>query len=1309
MRFSKWLVAVILGVCGLGCSPTRQLLFAQEANNAAPQPTDPAINYTLPKDGEVTLGIYDQQGQLLRTVVSGESRSQGKLSESWDGLDQWGKPIPAGSYMLKGLYHPTITTNYVMTFGNPGNPPWPTSDGKGDWLGDESAPQAVASDGQWVFLAAPGAEKGSNIIALDATGQRQWGAIEPFAPATVSLAVDGEYLYALFSGPQLTDSTRSYHPGGANATGRAILVCLDKRTGHAAKFTINTPIKVIAKFAFTGTTVGLWDLRSQKTYSPANYSGQPRYGATDVGETTDAIGLAVANERIYVAMHDDNQILVFDANTGSQVDQIPVPGPAGLFAEANHSILAVSNQHVVRINPANKQIQTVVSAGLVAPKCVTEDQKNRIYVSDWGSSFQVKVFSASGTPQRSIGEEGGRPWVGKWDNNGMLVPTGIAVAGDGKLWVAEDDSSPRRVSVWNPDTGAFVKEYLGPTPYGGPGSMIDPKDPTDANGMGTRFKISFSAKTWTPRAVMERRMNVNQPFAMNGAASPSPGQKVLYHNGDEYQTVMTGAGIAIHKRKGDLLVPVAAIGSLRAPDTGDGTSVTIWDSDLGRREVANFYPPFFSGHAGSNYTWTDSNGDGLAQAGEMQWLPALSGNDSYAPGSQPLAFTYWGFGIGDDWSIYWSGSYKSQSFIFRLDVKGWTPEGAPIYDIHDSKPIIVRSRALEPSGLFAAADGKVVATYSYEAHTSPNAIECFDRNGKSLWGLAMPKPPPAGPGEGPKDILAQNVITEFKVPGIGNVLGSWLWHANVHPYLFTDDGLYVASLLEETHNGPNAAWDESFKSYYQDPQGVPYIINGGNDAFHVLRIDGLNKGGRFEQPFTYTQQDFAKAAAFRLTPVPKAAPKPILNVTWAAQPPAIDGKLNDWNMRAGAALQGAKNRGAQIALTRDASNLYLAYQVTKDRPFSNKGDNWQTLFLSGDCVDLMLSTDAASGLHSDPAAGDIRLLFSMYQGKPVAVLYRPVVSGTAQPMQLMAARIDSIRQLSSAKVAIVPSGNSYIVEAAVPLSDIGVDPKASGVALRGDVGVIYADASGTSRALRLYYYNKQTSVTADLTTEATLQPSQWGTVQLPLGNNLLRDSSFENGFTATQDLGWFKATEQNDATASMTAVSPHSGMQSLMLQQVKPVVYSDAAIAGADYHAFLVSANNGAGAGVAMVEQRVPVKAGHLYSFRFNFRADKLQVEKQTPGPGRGASNIGVLIEWSGTGIAAPQRYTGVLDNRVDSADWKQETNSSSSYQLIPKPYLAPAGATAAIVRFRLGTNTANDLPTVFIDDVELVDVTAGP
>ena len=651
--------------------------------------------------------------------------------------------------------------------------------------------------------------------------------------------------------------------------------------------------------------------------------------------------------------------------------------------------------------------------------------------------------------------------------------------------------------------------------------------------------------------------------------------------------------------------------------------------------VTNVNPPFFAGHAGDNYTWTDGNGDGLVQPGEMQWIHTLKGNDNYGPGSQPSATAYWGFDVGDDWSIYWTGSYKAQTFIFRLDVKGWTSDGSPIYDVHDSKAIVIQPRTSEPSAVFATTDGKIVATYGYEYSPPANTIECFDRNGKSFWTIANPKFPPGGPGQGPKDILAQRVITEFKVPGVGNVLGSWLWHANTHPYLFTDDGLYVTSLLDDTHIGPNAAWSEAYVNYYQDPQGVPYIINGGSDDFHVLKIDGLTQGGRFQQPFTYSQQDYAKATAYRLTPPPKVVPKAILNVTWATQPPKIDGSLSDWNMRTGASLEGAKSRGAQIAIARDATNLYLAYQVTKDRPFSNKGDNWQTLFLSGDCVDLMLSANPASGVHSDPAPGDIRLLFSMYQGKPISVLYRPSVPGTAQSVQLMAARIDSIRQLASARVTIVPSGNSYIVEAAVPLADIGVDSKAKGVALTGDVGVTYADTSGTSRALRLYYYNKQTTVTADLTTEATLQPSQWGTVQLPLGPNLLKDGSFENDLATSPDLGWFKALELNGGTVNLSTASSHSGMQALMLQQVTPVVYPDAAVSGADYRAFLNSGSNGKGGGQAKVVQRVAVTAGHSYDFRFYYRSDKMQAEKQTPGVGRGYANLGVGIQWTGTGFAS--------------------------------------------------------------------------
>jgi len=104
-----------------------------------------------------------------------------------------------------------------------------------------------------------------------------------------------------------------------------------------------------------------------------------------------------------------------------------------------------------------------------------------------------------------------------------------------------------------------------------------------------------------------------------------------------------------------------------------------------------------------------------------------------------------------------------------------------------------------------------------------------------------------------------------------------------------------------------------------------------------------------------------------------------------------------------------------------------------------------------------------------------------------------------------------------------------------------------------------------------------------------------------------------------------------------------------------------------------------------------------------------MQQEKQTPGPGRGFVNLGVGIDWIGAGIANAQSSVGALDDTADSANWTQETNSSYRYQPLPQPYLAPAGATAAILTLRLSTNAADRLPTVFLDDVELVDLTANP
>ena len=61
----------------------------------------------------------------------------------------------------------------------------------------------------------------------------------------------------------------------------------------------------------------------------------------------------------------------------------------------------------------------------------------------------------------------------------------------------------------------------------------------------------------------------------------------------------------------------------------------------------------------------------------------------------------------------------------------------------------------------------------------------------------------------------------------------------------------------------------------------------------------------------------------------------------------------------------------------------------------NHEKDWKMLFHTGDCVDLQLRTLPGNNpLNGQVIAGDLRLLISMQEGQPVAVVYRPVAAGT---------------------------------------------------------------------------------------------------------------------------------------------------------------------------------------------------------------------------------------------------------------------------------------------------------------------------
>jgi hypothetical protein len=78
--------------------PVKVLHLAQNQ----PNPFGPAtsIRYTVPRDGRVTIEVYDMAGRRARTLVD-EPRSAGTYTAVWDGLDDSGHPAAAGTYFCR--------------------------------------------------------------------------------------------------------------------------------------------------------------------------------------------------------------------------------------------------------------------------------------------------------------------------------------------------------------------------------------------------------------------------------------------------------------------------------------------------------------------------------------------------------------------------------------------------------------------------------------------------------------------------------------------------------------------------------------------------------------------------------------------------------------------------------------------------------------------------------------------------------------------------------------------------------------------------------------------------------------------------------------------------------------------------------------------------------------------------------------------------------------------------------------------------------------------------------------------------------
>jgi hypothetical protein len=221
----------------------------------------------------------------------------------------------------------------------------------------------------------------------------------------------------------------------------------------------------------------------------------------------------------------------------------------------------------------------------------------------------------------------------------------------------------------------------------------------------------------------------------------------------------------------------------------------------------------------------------------------------------------------------------------------------------------------------------------------------------------------------------------------------------------------------------------------------------------------------------------------------------------AAKAVAVDGQLGDWDREAPAArIVVDTARGADVMAAWDDANLYVAWEVRKPTPLRNTADRWELAFAGGDAVDLMYRGPGDNLDAPGVRQGDLRLLIAELDGELKAVLYRPVSDAKAPYLfdafegagRANAVRMDEVRLAPEVKSALNTSQAGYIVEAAIPWTLLGGKP-ATDAEFRVDFGVLFGGAAaGRSVERRAYWENRDTQITADIPSEAALQPANWG-------------------------------------------------------------------------------------------------------------------------------------------------------------------------------------------------------------------------
>ncbi|MBM4031613.1 MAG: hypothetical protein FJ291_07490 [Planctomycetes bacterium] len=803
------------------------------------------------------------------------------------------------------------------------------------------------------------------------------------------------------------------------------------------------------------------------------------------------------------------RIEVIDPKAKKVVKEVPFDRPGALALSPAGELYTLSQSKVMKVDLEGEKHQTVVS-DLVAPTSLAFDGGGGLYVFDGGSERRsVRVYDAAGKFLRAIGAAGGTQ-VGPWDPTRFGSVSSIAVDKAGRLWAVEEQYWPKRISQWTTE-GKFLREFLGNTSYGG-GGVLDPWNKRRLFYGNLEFELD-----WEKGAT--RLKNLTWPDGWEAGELPIKIKGRVYMVTRTHEPGPTIPVGIVYLYEKDRLKRAAAFGLANywRPLQRNGGVL----AHLGKRVLEDH-----------QFIWADRNGDGEVQLAEVAFSPKkVSGLSLF------------------------NRDLGAQAGTTRFQVKEFLPNGVPVYEAVEFPKLAAATKGWM-STLYRLDNGSFFHMGNPEAAYSADGEQFWSYRTEGAGGHALNSASPWHPAQ---------VVSEFgwvghETTNAGDLGEFVVFKTNVGSWtLWSSDGLLAGPIFRDIRDPKRVPWSmrehqrglrlddvtagqEHFSGYFcRTFEDDKYYAVAGHNHASVVEVVGLDKFQRLSGKVTVSPEDVRKAQEWERRHASQAARRDVkvLDCFRALNPIKVDGSLGDWDgveptplMTADYAKIHGIPHNAAFRIAYDDERLYLAYEVRGLGPLKNSGNQWDKLFKTGAAVDLCLGTDPkADPARKQAVAGDLRLLMTFASRPasrvprpespeaghaargtrddeaPIAVVYRPVAP-EAKPEEkwevvspVWKMSFDLVKILGAVQMARSGGGNQYVVEAAVPLGDLGLQGIAKGgtgvppVRLKLDWGVLATDEGGTVVLGRHYWSNKATSVLADAPSEAALHPDLWGHVR----------------------------------------------------------------------------------------------------------------------------------------------------------------------------------------------------------------------